>query len=331
MSLIDWEYLPQNTPETPDEYTADQYSEQINSGNITSTPGGNSVTRTFFINHGVIPAFLDDLLGYAYVGNSGDVERILPDKHPLYSNLFAQEASVEGVGLNGTLQYNNSTAKSLVAKVTAVYKSVDFEVMPDDFDEPDELYRFVSRTMKPAGEYFTVNATGMALVSNIGGDGKHKALAQPPSRITGVMELTYVWRFVPPNPASSPYLPPNLTSLKGCMGRIHVGSDNFDPDHFNAPNGTVLFLACEPRLVAPRVTTGGVDNNIFWEIQMSFLYRDQGLVNRGTGPTAINEHAGHQFIWDAGKQWWDLITTDGTNTGGRLYQTADLNTLFSIG
>jgi len=316
--------------DSPDQYGPLEYSEQINSGNITSTPGNSSITRTFFIDHQVIPLFLDDLLGYASVGNAGAVERVLPDQHPLFSNYYAMEASVEGLGLGSNLQYNTKLARSLVAKVTAIYKSIDFEVVADN-GSTQEFYRFVTRSMVPAGEYFSVDSTGMYFCSNIGSDGRNKGLSVPPQKLTGTTEVTFVWRLVPPNPASSRFVPPNLTAITNCLGKVHSSGTNFDSQHYNFPSGTVLFLGCEPRMVMPRVTTGAVENNLFWEIGLKFLYRNNGFINRGTPSGTINEFAGHQFTWDQGNRRWDLITSNGQITGNRLYETADLNSLLTIG
>lgn len=287
----------------------------------------------FYINHGVIPAFLDSLLGWADVANGQYIIRELPDAHPVYSNYYCMEASVEGIGVKeGQLQYNGiPIARSQVAKITGVYKSADFEVIPDQ-QVQNEMYRFVSRTMNFSGEFFTINATGMRFVSNVGSDGEHKALAIPPARITGVSELTYIWRLVPGNPSlglAGRYVTPNMGRITSCLGKVN--SLAFDPDVANLPAGTVIFLGAEPKLIAPRITTGQIEDNIFWEIMMKFLYRNNGFVNRTTDGQVINEQAGHNFLWDQGKEWWDLITHNGLSSGTRLYQTADLNSLFSIG
>jgi hypothetical protein len=309
---------------TPDNYTNLQYSEKINSGSITSTPGNSAITRVFYINHAYLSDFLDALLGYAEVSNDGLVIRpSLPDLHPKYSNFYAMEATVTPCGLSSSsLQYTDRTAKSLVAEVSALYKSVDFDVVDDDGEQTDELYRFVSRTMNYAGEYFTINNTGMKFVSS---SNPKKSLNIQPAKTTGVCELVYTWHWVPPDPNLSPWVTPNWAAIENCLGKIN--EETFDPDFMDCPAGTVLFLGAEPRLIAPRVTEAGRDANIYYDITMKFLYRNNGFVDRGD----IEEYAGHNFVWDMAHMWWDLITHDGTVSGNRLYEEADLNSLFTVG
>lgn len=92
------------------------------------------------------------------------------------------------------------------------------------------------------------------------------------------------------------------------------------------PKGTVLFVGIDARMTNYRIATGDPNVNRYWEIAFKFLVRDNGMVG-----SPINEHAGHNFFWDQGQQRWDLVTTDGTTAGKRLYEYADLNTLFTIG
>lgn len=322
MTLSAWNYVAVNSGVAPPGYGNTDYSEQLNSGNVQAGSNASS-TRIFFIRDDVIPTFLDALLGYGQVSNAGAVQRVLPDPHPIFNNMFASEASVERVGLAGnSTQYPNKTARSTTAKVTATYRPVDYEVVADN-GSLTEQYRYVTRSMVPAGEYFTVDATGMRYCNNVNADGSKRSLSTPPGRFTGTSELTLTWHQVPPAPALSFFVPPNLSAITACQGRVN--SAVFDSAHYNFPAGTVLFLACEPRMVANRVTTGAANYNYYYEIQMKFLYRNNGYSG------LVGETAGHQFVWDQGNLRYDLITNDGTSGGKRLYLTADLNTLFNIG
>ena len=322
MALSTWTYVPQGSGPPP-LYGDTDYSEQLNSGNISA--GSNaSCTRIFFIKDEVIPSFLDALLGYGQVSNVGAVQRVLPDPHPVFNNMYASEATVERMGLNPlSVQYPNKTARSTTAKVTATYKPVDYEVVADT-GSIAEQYRFVSRSKLPAGEYFSIDATGMYYCNKVNPDGKHVSLASPPGRITASAEITMTWHAVPPNTATSPFIEPNCAAITNCLGRVN--SVAFDPAHYNYPAGTVLFMAAEPRMVANRVTTGAANYNYYYEITMKFLYR-----NNGPSAVVAGEYAGHQFVWDQANRRYDLITTTGLTGGNRLYETADLNTLFQIG
>ncbi len=324
MTLENWEYVPIGS-DPPDLYSGLQYSEKLSSPDVAQ----NQITRTYFVSYDVLPSFMDDLLGYAETSGSG-IKRVLPNFDPLWANMWAMEASAKGLGkLTQGTTADGKVPKYTVAEITAVYRSPAFQIINDD-DIDNELDRYVIREYGFGGEFITINSTGMKFVSNIGADGKHLALNQPPARPTMTMDLTYTWEMVPPNFAISPYVPPNLTPLVNCYGKIN--STAFDVNHMNCPAGTVLFLGIDPKMTNYRLTTGAETTNIFWRIAMKFVYRNNGFISRpNTGGGTLNEWAGHQFIWDQSKQWWDLITVDGTTSGGRLFQTANLNTLFTIG
>lgn len=323
MALDAWTFVPEGST-TPDNYGDFDYSEAYNSGDMSMNQGSPSITRVFYIRGDRIPDFMDDLLGYS-TGTGGTISRTLPDPHPYYSNFYAMEAKVNLLGQMYQATFmGKAFLEQNVVKVTAEYRSPMYEIKADE-DIGDELERYVTRQYGFGGDAITINSTGMQFVSNIGADGRHLALNQPPARPTMTMELQYVWHMVPPNPDTSPYIPPNLGSIIDCYGKVN--STVFDDLHMDCPAGTVLFLGVDPKMTNYRfISTEDPHDNIFWEISFKFLYRENGFVSRGS----INESAGHNFIWDQSKQWWDLITNDGTVTGGRLYETADLNTLFTL-
>lgn len=334
MSLTGWTYAPNKLP---DQLLSGEYTEAKDSYSMSFAPGGG-ITRVYYVNFAVVPAFMDDLMGYVTVANSGTTINWvgLPDQDPLYSNCYCLEATMEPLGaMNKNPTYALPTYT--LAKVTAQYRQVDFAVKADA-DVTTELDRFVTRVGGYDGEYFTVSNTAMRFVSNVGTDGTHLAISQPPSRITGVQQWTYIWRYVP-SVNSNPFRVPNHTALDNCLGKVHAVGGSYAPTAsyaFDKNNnafmpGTVLFAGAEPRMHTSRPVTGTRNGNFRWEIAMKFLYRNNGLVSRTTAGQTINEHAGHQFIWDQALKQWDLITTDGTTAGGRLYESADLNTLFTIG
>ncbi len=328
MSLDSWNFVPENST-TPDDYGDDDYSEAYNSGEMSMSGGSPSITRTFYIRGDRIPEFMDDLLGYSDAAGSA-ITRVLPDPHPYYTNFFALEAKIQPLGQMYQAEFmGKAFLEQTVAKITAEYRSPMYEVK-EDGDIADELERFVTRQYGFGGDAITINSTGMQFVSNVGADGRHLALNQPPARPTMTMDLTYTWHMVPPNPSTSPFIPPNLTAIKNCYGKVN--DTTFDDLHMACPPGTVLFLGLDPKFTNYRfINAVDRSENMFWEINMKFLYRDNGFVSRTVGPNTISEQAGHNFIWDQSKQWWDLITTTGEVGGGRLFETADLNTLFTIG
>lgn len=334
MGLSAWTYAPSKQPDELGDY---EYTEMRDSYSMSFTPGGG-VTRIYLVAYEFVDFFMDDLLGYSTVDNNGTSINWnkLPDQDKYYTNCYALEATMDPMGIRGKID-ETSIPDYALAKVTVQYKQVDFAVKANG-EINNEFDRFVTRVGGYDGEYFTVSNSPMRLVSNIGGDGTHLALSQPPSRITGVQQWTYIWRYVPAITAT-PFKVPNHTALQNCLGKVHAPSGNYDPsvgqsfDRYNNAflPGTVLFVGAEPRMHTSRPVTGTRNGNFQWEIAMKFLYRDNGLINRTTAGGTINERAGHQFIWDQNLSRWDLITSTGLTTGNRLYEAADLNTLFTIG
>jgi hypothetical protein len=65
---------------------------------------------------------------------------------------------------------------------------------------------------------------------------------------------------------------------------------------------------------------------LYWDLQYKTLIRDNGDVTIG----GVTERAGHNYIFDTVAGRYDLVTTDGTTSGKRIYETAELNDLFTV-
>lgn len=303
MSLSQWNYAP-NVP--PDQLGDFDYMELRDSGKESYAPGSSTVNRVLMVRWDRRPRFLDDLIGWSYLQGT-TIHRIIPDEHPQISNFFAIDAQVEGLGVLGKEDHNAISWTN--AKVTATYKPVDYAIKADN-EIGYELERYVTRAYGFSADYLTINGQ-MKFVTNPG-----TVLSNPPGKVTGAMQLNYTWHEVPAKDAN-PFQPPNIKAIQNCLGKVN--SVPFDTNAGNYPAGTVLFVGVDPKMTTPKLS-GDV---YYWEITFNFLVRNNGA---GIG----GETAGHQYIYRVDLGIWDLVTADGTFGGPRIYQTADLNSLFTI-
>jgi hypothetical protein len=314
MALDAWQYAPNVSPDALVNY---QYMELRESGKESYSPGNSTANRCFMVAWDDRAFFLDDLLGYSYLQGT-TIHRVLPDVHPEIDNFYATDAQVDGMGVLG--KADNNSISWTNAKVTTNYKPAVYSVLPDSKISPysqspqagtyTELDRYTSRQYGFSADYLTINgAMKFVTAPNV-------VLSNPPGRITQAMQLNYTWHQVPAKD-SYPFQPPNIKAIQNCLGKVN--SVVFDINGGNFPAGTVLFIGVDPKMMTPLLT-----NDVFyWEITYNFLVRNNGAGLNG-------ETAGHQYIYriDLGK--YDLITNDGTFGGQRIYQTADLNTLWTI-
>jgi hypothetical protein len=257
----------------------------------------------------VRPSFLDSLLGWSYLDGANAIHRILPDEHPDIANFFACDASVQG---RGELDHNDNNAIDwTIAEVTANYKPVPYDVKSDN-EITTELDRYVTRIYSFSADYLTIQGNMKWVSRSPAG----QALSSQPGKTTGTMSMQYVWHEVP-GKASNPYVVPNFNAIISCLGRVN--SVPFDPNGADCPAGTVLFIGVDPKMQTPKLT----DEVFYWEITLSFLYRNNG-------PGIGGETAGHNYIFDAANNRWDKVTADGTAGGTPIYGSADLNSLFTI-
>lgn len=302
MALDNWILAGSSVPN--DAIPLGYFKEQKESGKETYAHGNSSATRVFLCCWNCRAAFVDDVLGYAYLDGSNTLHRVLPDPHPDLYNFWAGDATIEGigtvgVGVNGAIAFPT-------AKVTVNYRPFPYRFLADAFTG-SEINRYVSRQYAFNADYLTVNGT-MKFVTPV----PPTVLTAPPGRITGTMELTLTWHEVP-GKATNPFEPPNIENVIDCYGRVN----DSDFDGYDA--GTVLFMGIDPQMSTPRLA----GDNFYWTIAMKFLIRDNGA---GIG----GETAGHQYLYDVANARWDLVTSDGLTGGPRIYQEADLNSLFVI-
>jgi|SRR5579884_1879453 len=322
MTLAAWNYSP---PVPDDGLGALDYKELKESGKEAYSPGASTANRVFMTNWLVRVNFIDALLGFSYLDANNNVKRILPDPHPEIPTFYAEDASVEGFGVLGLGAFRWTNAK-----ITSNYKPRDYFVLADN-QVTSELQRYTSRTAAFAADYLTIGGGMKFVTSGI-------VLAAPPGRITTSMELQYTWHEVPALP-TSPFIIPNLTAINNCIGKVN--STAFDVSGGNYPAGTVLFCGVDPKMVTPKLSVPTtVNGNFAWEITFKFLYRNNGTWGGGSSSYVPGsgfvgggggEIAGHNFLWDQANARWDLVTSDGTASGPRIYQSADLNTLWTIG
>jgi hypothetical protein len=271
------------------------------------------------------------LLGWSYLDPNNTIQRILPAEHDDIDNFFAEDATIEGMGVLG---HTGNSVTWTVAKVNVNYKPRDYNVKNT---YATELDRFITRT-------FSVNADYLSLNGQVKFCSNQLMLNNAPGRITATMELTYTWHQVPAK-NSNPFEVPNLNSIAACLGQVN--STTFDANNGSGgyPPGTILFLGIDPKMLTGKRhgdTATNPNGNYFWEIQHKFLYRNNGLVTITQGatssssfvgpPPSITEYAGHNFIFNIAPSVykWDLVTANGSVFGPRIYQTTDLNSIFTI-
>jgi hypothetical protein len=326
MALQDnWNYNPAGfNIQTLDD---DAYTELRSSGKEQFTETDGTANRVFEVNWDVRQDFIDDCLGYSSLASDNiTINRVIPDEHPDYPLFYALDATVEGKGVLGQGDSPNGNIDWTHAVITVNYRPRRYLVADDDSVEGNEQNRYTSRNSDFSGEFLT-GQQSMKFVT-----APNSTLTVSPGRITGTQELTYTWHDVP-SIGGSPFIVPNQDARDACIGCIN--SQNFDVNGYNLPIGTVLFLGQKTDFKTPRLGGGIVEGNpngaYRWDIIMKFLYRNNGTWS-GTTEGNPDFYIGHNFIWRVDKGAYDLITTDGTTGGMRLYpNTADLNSLWTIG
>lgn len=186
----------------------------------------------------------------------------------------------------------------------------------------------------------------------------------PLNRINALTTLDYIWKEVPGGQIyynsmgdvtalSSVFTPPNWNTIMEALGKLN--SVPFDPYNFahlqyydptlnvvggfprpdltspGLPAGCVLFVGVEPKLDAPRLTQSFRDSYT-WTMTFKFAVRMNQPLSPYLGPGGVGVRwAGHQYVYNANKSYWDLITSgttegvtippvfpDGTNVAGYL-------------
>lgn len=305
------------------------YWEREGSGEF-QIAGDNQLTyRTFLTNWIDAQQFALDCLGYAYVQQQGSeykILRVLPDAHPYFGQggnnpcLFATEVSGKGLGHTWT---SSKTATMTVpgttfikydrAELNVTYRAVDYQVLKDN-QVTSELQRYVTRTSTYSGEYLTFDGR---MKYNTPDGAVKRELHNLAGKIVCNVEKTLTWHMVPDPDSSNVLNPPNYANVLKCLGKLNNAV--FDGD----PVGTVLFLGLDPHRTKPNFTNG----QVYWDIAMKFGVKNNGSPIAGD---TTDGAAGWQYIYNPYVFLWDLISSDGTTSGNRLYQYADLSTLFKL-
>lgn len=347
MSLDAWLYNDDDPTDGYTELIGD--CREVNPGNATWET--TQQTRKFKLRGARLNAFLDDLLGYSSIA-AGRIERVFPDMHPDYGNLYAQEAQWFGFGGDqggvlaptygdGEADASKQIARMPYANVTATYRPVDFRLLTDsdilaEYEVPEsqsssattiilpqEWRRYCTFRFTYNGEFITTSKTARYL---------HKGdLSSPgPAVPSGVgkslssAQLTITWREVP-HLGGSLFVPPITERYQTYLAKVN-STDFLDMPFW--PRGTVLFLGMEPVLKAPRL-----NGDYTWDINLTFLIRRNGTWSSPQGDTT--EAAGHNMFWnmdlaDADYNPWDLVTNTGLVAGRRVYEYGELNNLFFL-
>lgn len=327
-----WNLVTNSQTQPPSSITAYNYYESRETGKSSFATGNSQITRVFFCRFDQAYAFVDAVLGYSLLmsnaPNGYKIQRELPDQHPIVTTFYASEvASVEPLGTPSQDTSKGNLGTFPIAKVTAIYRPTDYAVLADDAigtitvgdaTIPNELERYVSvnRSYQQT-EFLTVN--GMLKFVESG-----RVINAPPGMVVGAYIETLKWVEVPAK-TDDPFTPPNDTSLTACVGKVNTLEFN------GHPAGTVLMLPPETKMVTPKLSASVLfTSSYIWEISMPFLIKDFGV-----NPN-YEEEMGHFYLYDivgpepSKNPGWDLVTTDGTITGNRLYQAADLNKVWHI-
>lgn len=312
-------------------YGTKAYTESEDSGGGSLSDDNSHVEIVYQVDDDQRLDFLNDVLGYTqYGGSSGyALERTLPQEHPEFINFYAHAASWKRIGASTTTEVNgnNNVGRWLMSRIGVDFRQPAYNVLADNAigtidiggtNYPDEKQRYTSRTYNYVMEYLSVRGL-MKFYNWLGSDKQPTPLDDAPGGATIFLEKEMTWYQIPAYTGlnGTVFTPPNQATVLSLAGQTN--STTFD----GHPPGTVVLAGYIPKLVRPHVTTGGYT----WNLTYRFLVRDNGAAGAG-GPAG--EEAGVNYIYNTYLSRWNLITTDGTGTGGRIYASGELNNLFVI-
>lgn len=328
MSLEEYNYV-ETTKRADEEWDATEYKIlHKNSGGGTFAPGSSQAIQTYICEYFHVERFIDTVLGKTVTGGATGIVRSaatpdfdpangsLPQEHPFFYNFYANSAEVVPLGKSD----NNVVVEGPVwnkAMVTVVFRPPPYMVLADDETSGDipEMSRFTSVTVEPSVEslssanFFYFVQTGNLLDSTQG-------------KLVNLTKYNVTWHQIPITPGDF-INPPNINSIKDCWGKVN------DADFMEYGAGTVLLMSASWKLVMPQTAS---QNNYYWDITFVFGVRDQG--DSEVPGVDIGTRIGWNYVFDAsnpaGTGGWDLVTTDGLVTGGKLYQEEDFSALFTI-
>ena len=250
------------------------------------------------------------------IPNSTYLSRVLPQQHPEQPWLYAIDADLlEGVGIPG-LNFNTGMIAFYrvepafaegYARFAVTHRALDYDVLSDATVNGDELRRYVSRFETYAAENLTLNGSQYKFL------GTTQSIQVNPVKLFPTKELTYLWHEVPIVPEKA---------IKACIGKVNsVAFDANSPTlraagiYTGYDPETLLFLAPSWKRYYTKVGT------LAYDVSYKFLYRPKDP-NTGAG--------GWNQFFRGSTFGFQLITSDGTTGGKRVYDKADFAQLFQI-
>jgi hypothetical protein len=333
MALDGWTFTYSTTGPC---YGANAYTEAEDSGSGSLSDENSHVEIVYQVDDDQLVPFCDAVLGYTVYGvDNFNLERTLPQKHPQFNNFYAHSASWKRIGAPTNVVYNGTpnVGQWVISKITVDFRPPPYDVLADSaigtitingVQYPNELNRYVSRTYNYVMEYLSVR--GLMKFYNWLGEPDQNGNRYPvplddaPGGATIYLEKEMTWYQIPAYVGiggNTDFTPPNQATVMALAGQTNATT--FD----GHPPGTVVLAGYIPKLVRPHVSTGAYT----WNLTYRFLVRDNGVAGPG-GPAG--EEMGVNYIYNTYLSRWNLITTDGTGAGGRIYAAGELNNLFVI-
>jgi hypothetical protein len=359
MALDGWTFTTSTTGPC---YGANTYTEAEDSGSGSLSDENSHVEIVYQVDDNQLVPFCDAVLGYTVYDGGGSfaLERTLPQQHPQFANFYAHAAAWKRIGAPTNVDWNGTpnVGQWVISKITTDFRPPGYDVLSDSqigtitingVQYPNELARYVSRTYNYVMEYLSVRGL-MKFYNWNGSDNLPVPLDDAPGGATIYLEKEMTWYQIPAYTGiggTTDFTPPNQATVMALAGQTNATT--FD----GHPPGTVVLAGYLPKLVRPHVSTGAYT----WNLTYRFLVRNNGTAAgpcsgtppgsnscgpcvqlKTTPPIYTNSCAGGpdgeamgvNYIYNTYLSRWNLITTDGTGAGGRIYAAGELNNLFVI-
>lgn len=243
-----------------------QYADFHTGYRTTHIQEGSMCVRPCILDWDDYKHFVEDMLGWS-VQNGANIERTLPDKHPVFDFMYATECElVQGIGApsqeteaSDLIRFVNRPGSTTSGKciVNVTYKNLDFDVRTDEEAAASgigELSRYVTRTRSYATEALQIPGSSFVWTA---GPKSGNPVSQPWTRTGYTMELSYLWTQVPSIPEAK---------ISNCIGCVNHAP--FD----NPTWGTEKLLFVSPDIRRTRTAAG----DVAYDITYKFLFRKSG-------------------------------------------------------
>lgn len=323
-----------------------EYTESKDSKDSGFTEDSSSTERVYLVRAGndniVVTQFVDDLLGSAYwepqpnrvnpsFGDPGEPEfipvspklrRTLPDRHSIWRNWYCSKVRVEGLGVASKSANIHPVPAHTLYQVNAFYEPVTYFVASDAAvsgpldrftTQHYEFKRFCRFSYQDNTEFITLAGAFRFVTA------PRNVLGSPPAKLHASKLFKIEWLKVP-SWGDNPFVNPIEARDLAERGTLNL------TDFLGYPEGTVLYLGSETKMVTPAVANPGLfGREVFYHnITFSFAVKFNGYTV-GPPPRA----RGHNYLWDVGGNRWDLVTHNGLVTGNPIYlQTGAFESLF---